>query len=346
MNWLDYKYVLLAGGRCRNFKKVSETVFQFSCPLCGDSRRHPRKARGYFTEKHGDPIFTCHKQCGTMSFFTFLMKFDSNMYAEYKKERVVSGFWKPQPAAVRPATGGEEAGSVVPPTDLTRGDPLPRDLLRPLYRVDALEADHYSRQVCESRKLPDLSRVYHCPKFYAWTNWVLKEDKFSKKALFYDHPRLIIPFFDKSGRLTTFQGRDYRVDSDNKYVTIRVDEDFPEVYGLDRYDPEKTGYAVEGPIDSMFVDNCIAFAGGNHAVLSEVGFRGAVVYDNEPKSKGTRKKIQKAIEDGFPVVIWPNWVEQKDINDMVKAGVNVTAVLKARTFSGLLAEEELRAWRG
>lgn len=275
-----------------------------------------------------------------MSFHTFLMRLDEGMYAEYKKERVVAGFWRPSSPLARPSQPPPEPRPANP-AEVVAGD----DPLRPLLRVDALPEDHRARQLCVARKIPDLTRVYHCPKFYAYTNWVLKDDKFSKNALYYDHPRLLIPFFDSSGRLTTFQGRDYRPDSDNKYVTIRVDEDYPKVYGMDRYDPERAGFAVEGPIDSMFVDNCVAFAGGNHSVLADVGFRGTVVYDNEPKAPGTRKKVMKAIEDGYEVVVWPNWLKQKDINDMVLAGIDPVPIMRARTFGGLLAEEEMRAWR-
>jgi hypothetical protein len=44
--------------------------------------------------------------------------------------------------------------------------------------------------------------------------------------------------------------------------------------------------------------------------------------------------IEKTIDRGDKVVIWPTSIEQKDINDMVLAGLNVMDVLKSNTYTG------------
>ncbi len=337
MNWLENKYTYLAGGRCRNFKRISDSVYQFSCPICGDSKRHPRKARGYITSKGGNVWYTCHKACGSMPFHRFIQRVDPAMYADYLKERVTSGLWSPtarvRPALVAPAPVVQ---SVSNEHATTRGDPL-----SPLLRVDTLKPSHKARVLCEHRKIPDLTKLYHCPKFYAWTNYALKREKFSKNALFYDHARLIIPFI-RDGKLIAFQGRDYNPDSDNKYVTIRINEDQRAIYGLDEIDYGATRYAMEGPIDSMFVPNSIAFAGGDHSTVSK-DF--VIVYDNEPRSPHTVKKISHAIRDGYQVCIWPTHVVQKDVNDMVMAGIDPKPIIDSRIFSGLSAQLELAVWR-
>ena len=72
----------------------------------------------------------------------------------------------------------------------------------------------------------------------------------------YEEPRLVIPFFDKSRKMFAVQGRALG-QSDLRYITVRIDEQYPKIYGLDRVDISKPIYVVEGPIDSLFIENCI-----------------------------------------------------------------------------------------
>ena len=46
-----------------------------------------------------------------------------------------------------------------------------------------------------------------------------------------------------------------------RYITIMLDEDSPKVFGLDRVNETEPIYIVEGPFDSLFLDNSIAMAG-------------------------------------------------------------------------------------
>ena len=45
------------------------------------------------------------------------------------------------------------------------------------------------------------------------------------------------------------------------------------------------------------------------------------------------------------VVIWPAFVEEKDINDMVQHGHNVSRVLESCTYSGLEAKVKFNIWK-
>ena len=47
MNYVDAKYVGLISSRLENFKKKTNTLYNFRCPICGDSEKNPYKARGY-----------------------------------------------------------------------------------------------------------------------------------------------------------------------------------------------------------------------------------------------------------------------------------------------------------
>jgi alkyl sulfatase BDS1-like metallo-beta-lactamase superfamily hydrolase len=69
------------------------------------------------------------------------------------------------------------------------------------------------------------------------------------------------------------------------------------------------------------------------------------VFDNEPRNREIVNRISKTISRGDKVVIWPTSIEQKDINDMVLAGLNVMNVLKSSIYSGLEAKIKFNNWK-
>jgi len=69
------------------------------------------------------------------------------------------------------------------------------------------------------------------------------------------------------------------------------------------------------------------------------------VYDNEPRNKEIVTRIEKCIEKGDQVVIWPLGIDQKDINDMVLAGHDIMSVLKANIYSNLEAKIKFNNWK-
>ena len=61
--------------------------------------------------------------------------------------------------------------------------------------------------------------LYFAPKFYQWVNTII-ENKFP--SLEKDHPRLVIPFFEKN-KMFALQGRAFG-DENPKYVTIKLQD--------------------------------------------------------------------------------------------------------------------------
>ena len=49
MDIIDSKYIGLVSSRLEKFKRVKPNLYNFRCPICGDSQKHKNKARGYFT---------------------------------------------------------------------------------------------------------------------------------------------------------------------------------------------------------------------------------------------------------------------------------------------------------
>ena len=100
---------------------------------------------------------------------------------------------------------------------------------------------------------------------------------------------------------------------------------------------------VEGPIDSMFLSNAIATADSNLESASDCldKSRMTLVFDNEPRNKEIVKKMEHAIDNHLNVVIWPEFIVEKDINDMVLAGFSpdeIQDIIDKNTFVNLRAK--------
>ena len=69
------------------------------------------------------------------------------------------------------------------------------------------------------------------------------------------------------------------------------------------------------------------------------------VYDNEPRNREIVRRIEDCIRRNQSVVIWPDTIKDKDINDMFLSGHNVMSVIKSNTYVGLEALLKFRNWK-
>lgn len=340
MHWLESKYTGLVSNRLRNYKRRSGNVFNFSCPFCGDSATDQRKARGYIYDKKGSTLYHCHN-CGvTYSFNNFLKNLDYHIYSEYTLE-VLRESGNQQKKE-------EEHNEFV--TKLRIPVFMKSGPLKGLKKISQLDANDPIKTLVANRKIPNKfhAKMFKCPNFFSWVNEVVP-GKFDKDALKYDEPRLLIPFFNKNMEMHAFQGRSLEPKSKTRYITVVNNEDYPRVWGLDEVDFNQKTYVLEGPIDAMFLPNSIATAGGDlvstvHDMPKE---NMVIVLDNEPRSKETKQKIDKAIVNGYSVCIWPTNLEHKDVNDMILAGLStdfIRYIIDTNTHRDLKAKISLNTW--
>mgnify|MGYP003526494410 CR=1 FL=1 len=332
--WLENKYVMLVSSRLRNFKKKTalRTVYNFSCPFCGDSETSKRRARAYIFPKKGVLKYFCHKCNKSDKFIYILKELDQQLWREALKELLVSK------NAARPKSDVEEFAMKMKKPAFVKGT-----VLNELTKISALPIKHPAKRYIDSRKIPSKEhfKLFFVEKFKTFTNALLP-GKFEHPED--DEPRIIIPFLDEDKNLVGYQGRSLDPDAEIRYISIMLQEDAAKVYGLDTVDKTKTVYLTEGPFDAMFLPNSIAAAGGNLTAtigLTKIPRRNiVVVYDNEPRNKHIVKQNRTAIEQGFKVVIWPEGLEYKDINQMVLANYAPELILKIiqeNTFSGMEA---------
>ena len=329
MSYIDTKYLNIISPYLQQFKKKGDNLWNFRCPYCGDSQKSRTKARGFVFRKKNDLFFKCHN-CGVGASLGNLIKtIDSKTYKDYIMERY---------------KGGVETHSS-PQPEFKFNAPVFRKkgILEGLKSIKNLPDDHPARQIVERRKLPleSLSDLYLCESFYKFTNSIIK-GKFP--SLGGDHPRLIIPFRGEDGEVFAYQGRAFG-NEQPKYITIKIDADRDKIFGLDKVDKSKPILVVEGPLDSLFLNNCIAVAGAD---FSNIEGDLTVIYDNEPRNKEINKQIEKTIDRGKNVCLWPDHMTHKDINDMIIAGYSkeeIQEIITNNTFSGATAKLRFADWR-
>ena len=142
------------------------------------------------------------------------------------------------------------------------------------------------------------------------------------------------------------QGRSYRKDDKLKYQTSKVHEDTQLVFGRDRLNPNIPKFAVEGPIDSLFVDNCVAVLGFNKFKLLSKDY--TIIPDNDRRNPDVLKSMSNLLEMGYSMVLWPDEVKEKDINEMIMSGrtkEEIKNIIEKNTYQGNMALLKFTNWR-
>ena len=318
MNLIDSKYIGLVSSRLGNFKRVKSDLYNFRCPICGDSKKNKTKTRGYLYTIKADVNFRCHNCGASMTFSNFLKEIDPVVHKQYVFERFKQG-----------STG---RGTVVEePVFKFEAPTFKSSIDLPLAStVDV------SRIYLEKRKL-DPTKFYYAERFVEYVN------SHKQNLNMNEHSRIIIPLYYQKN-LVGVQGRTLNSNS-VKYITTIFYDEAPKIYGLDNIRRDAPVFVTEGPFDSTFLHNSIAMCGAD----GDVGKWGVStpvwVYDNEPRNPEITARISSTIAKGDSVVIWPSNVIEKDINDMVLAGHDVQSIVESNTYSGLEANLQFTTWK-
>ena len=320
MDQIDVKYISLISARLQKFKRVKTNLYNFRCPICGDSQKNKSKARGYIYAVKTNTNFKCHNCGASMSLNNFLKKMDVVLHKSYCLEKFKEGHTGRNFVA-------DEPEFVFEKPKFTQRIVLP-----------LCSEVEVGRTYLQNRKI-DPTKFYYAENF----------DEFVRTFRGVDYgymgkePRIIIPLYcDKD--LIGFQGRSLNSKS-IKYITVMLKEGAPKIYGLDNIEKDSRVYITEGPFDSTFIRNAIAMCGAD-LDISNWGISNPVwVYDNEPRNKEILNRVSRTIDSGDSIVIWPSHIKEKDINDMVLAGHDVQNLIKLNTYSGLEAKLKFSNWK-
>ena len=328
MDFIDVKYINLISSRLPKFKKVKPNLYNFRCPICGDSQKQKNKARGYLYRVKNNTNYKCHN-CGiSVSFNSFLKDLDPETHKEYIFEKFKDG-----------KTGKNFVTEA--PEDIFKKVETSKPEFKMKIVIDLPSAFLVSRskQYLESRAILR-GEFYYAKNFMEFVN-TIKPDTF--KSIHYGEERIVIPLI-RNNTLIGVQGRALSTNP-IKYLTIMLDDDAPKVYGLDTIDKRLPVYVVEGPFDSTFINNSVALCGSDGEIRDLERSDKVFVYDNEPRNKEIVNRIERCIERGERVVIWPTTIREKDINDMVLSGHNVQEIVESNVYTGLQAKLKFTTWK-
>lgn len=328
--FIDRTFLLQLAPKLQKFSKKKDDLYNFRCPLCGDSQKNKHKCRGYIFRKKNDYFYMCHNCGASTSFYNFLKQVDPAMLQEYSLELYRNS-----------------ANTNAPEPTFSEFKTQPVFRKRPdLPTIASLPEEHFAKQYVINRKIPEsfFDTLYYADDFKGFVDSYGVE-----KDIMEGDKRLVIPFYDKEGNLTGFQGRALG-ESKIRYISIKLMDEVPRFFGIDRVDEEKKIFVFEGPIDSMFVDNSIAVASSALESASTVFDKSklVLVFDNEPRNKEIMKLMENAIDNHYNVVVWPEMIVEKDVNDMILSGFDkdeLYDIMDQHTYVNLRAKMEFVNWK-
>ena len=330
MDYVEDKYIRFLNTRLDKFKNVKSGLYNFRCPYCGDSQKHRNKARGYFFLKKSEYIFKCHN-CGMgRSLGNFLKDQAPDLHDQFILEKYRAG-----------ATG---KGRHTPNPKYKSAKPNFISKVADLESIADLNKKHAAREYLEKRQIPQekLSSLYYTDRFKTWIN---SKKPGTFKSLQNDRGRIIIPLIDEDGNWFGVQGRSLLPNTTMRYITIIFNEDKQKVFGLNNVKKDKPIHIVEGPFDSLFLENSVAMVGSDFNPRSFDWSDYIWVYDNEPRNRQIVERISDTIDRGDKVVIWPQQVTKKDINDMILVGQDPQKIIETNTYQGIQAKIKLTEWK-
>lgn len=332
--YIDKKFINIISSKLEKFAWKKETLANCRCPICGDSQKHKNKARGFFFQKGNDFFFKCHNCAFSSNLYNFLEQVAPALCKEYALER-----WK----------NGENGKSNYKKPKVVFEKPVfKKSELDHCVTVASLDENHPCKQYVLSRRIPHeaFNVLYYTDDFAS----VAKSIDPEKTGLLKES-RLVIPVYDENGDLIGIQGR-YLGNNKKaiRYITIKNQDSSRLWYGLNRVKDEPV-FIVEGPIDSLFLPNGVATLGMDSSmILPEKIINKKVVFviDNEPRNRNVVENLQDLISRKFNVVIWPNTIKEKDVNDMVLSGKTsqqIVDIINHNTYNGLQAQLKLNEWK-
>jgi len=338
--YIDKKFVNFVGASLEKFAWKKDTLASCRCPICGDSSKNKNKTRGFFFVNKNKYFYKCHN-CGvSCNLYGFLEKVSPSLCKEYSLE-----VWK-DGDGLKPKKKTEPVVAI---------KKIKKKYTIELPSVSELPPNHPCRTFVELRKIPRTAwkYLYYAEDFGTWARTINSE---SAEAL-EQSSRLVIPIVNEKGEMVGAQGRALSVTGDRnarktaRYITIKTEgQEHKGWFGLDRVDTG-TIYVVEGPLDSLFIPNCVAMIGLSDAlnVPSHLKSRSLVyLIDNEPRNEAVVITIGKLLDQDKKVCIWPDHIKHKDLNDMIMAGMSekeLIKTIKENTVSGLSGKIKFNNWK-
>lgn len=333
--FIDTKYLNMVSHKLPLFAKKKVDLWNCRCIICGDSKTNKKKARGYFYRQKNDLYYKCHNCDASQHFGTFLKNLDAHTYQQYVFERYSKGENGP-----KAHTNAEEFVYQYEKISFK-----PKPLLDTIaQRLSELPDDNEAVQYCLTRQIP---RDKFHELYFINSAQKIRVIAPEYKNIKTEEPRLVLPFYDEQGELTGVTMRALRGES-LRYIMIKMKPDASLIFGMNTIDKTKPITIVEGPIDSLFLENSLACAGTGFGKIETLDLpkdKITIVVDNQPRNPEVCRIVEKYIKLDYKVVIWPCGLQEKDVNEFVENGKNIQQLIRENTYQGLMAQLKFTEWR-
>lgn len=208
--------------------------WNFRCNVCGDSNKKKSKKRAWILTNKTPWMFYCHNCFESIPAEYWMKLYFNSFYQEYRKEVFkidigIKGITQTAPPPARKELTGAEYNEY-----------KDARYFKPIFSSND-EIFQIARKECARRLIP----------LDVWKKWFVAVDGRYKD-------RLVIPYYDKEGKIYSYQCRSLR-GQDPKYLS-RIDNT-DNIYNYYNVDPTKPVIILEGAIDSIFIENAIGCTG-------------------------------------------------------------------------------------
>ena len=315
--WIDHKYIGSISVRLDKFVRKGDYLYNFRCPICGDSQTNRTKARGYIFAQKGGMFYKCHNCSASTTLGNLIKAVDPNLYKEYCLERYKEGETGRKPH--------KEHGFVFKPVKF--GSNKSENFKGILVSLSELDSKHEAIVYANKRRIPKakFNELY-------FVDNVQKLKSFSPEyetKIVTEEPRIVFPFYDENNELVGLSCRGIRKEK-QRYLVMRIKDELPMLFNMNNVKKNESIYVTEGAIDSLFLPNAVAVGNSNlkYAIkVMDSNENIVLIYDNEPRNKEIVREMKSAIDALAKICIWPKSFKEKDINEMILAGKSEEEIL-------------------
>lgn len=319
MNPIDVRYFKLAVGESR-IKHETPTDITVRCPICGDSKKSRNKARMHLYMRNGKALVNCFNECSctNKTVYKFLKDYYPNLLENYKQETFGNRIKEIKELDFSGGVGFELIDT-------------PEEKPKTLFDLSQyFEKSERVYDYIESRGLewsPTLGDVY-------------LGKKITLNGKFYNIDDFIVIPLYCGDKWYGFYSRSMK---EHRFQTFIIDEGF-KLWNFYNIDKSKTVYVFEGIFDALSVynsgiTNVVACLGATPPLSLLEGLDVVFCFDND--RTGYLNSI-KYLKKGFKVLCYPENIKEKDMNEILKTGVNVKDLILNNQVSGILGEIKIK----
>ena len=145
-SYIDVKYINLCSSFLEKFKQKHTNLWNFRCPICGDSKKNKNKCRGFVYEKKNKYFYRCHNCNYGTSFNKFLEKISPALHKDYITEQYKEDAWRKKDV------------STIPEFNFV---PEFNNVLHGMDSISALSSTHPARTYLKNRLIPERLSLIH-----------------------------------------------------------------------------------------------------------------------------------------------------------------------------------------